>query len=78
MKKMILTLLLATALGFASFGRADADDSANNVGDRLDHKGDRIERRLDRRGDRIENHLDNRGDRIENRLDRRGISGAAG
>jgi hypothetical protein len=45
---------------------------AQDAGDRLDNRGDRIEERLDNKGDRIDQRLDNKGDRIDGRLDQRG------
>ena len=39
--------------------------------DRLDARGDRVDRRLDRRGETIDRTLDRRGRQIDRRMDRR-------
>jgi hypothetical protein len=39
--------------------------------DRLDARGDRVDRRLDRRGETIDRTLDRRGRQINRRMDRR-------
>ena len=74
-KSLALGTLGATALGLALAGTATADAE-----DRLDRRGDRIDRRLDQRGDRIDARLDRRSaraaeagrDGLAAKLDRRG------
>ena len=84
MKKFltVTTFPVALAAGVVSLGLtaplalADVSDRA----DRLDNKGDRIERRLEYKGDQINDRLDRRSDRAEangngrlaERLDRKG------
>jgi hypothetical protein len=68
-------LILAGILLITSTVMADETDV---IADRLDNRGDRVDRRLDKKGDRIDRRLDRKGERGAQRHDNRGQRGQRG
>ncbi|MGD2168580.1 MAG: hypothetical protein PVF63_10785 [Gammaproteobacteria bacterium] len=81
MNERILTIGAMLAVLSGAVRAQDAggalDDEAAIRSERLDRRGDRIDRNLDRRGSQIDRRMDRSGQRADRHLDRRAARAAS-